>query len=263
MRRIITLLTDFGLSDYFVAEMKGVILSINPAVKIVDISHNIEKFSIVQASFVLVCAYKWFPKGTIHVVVVDSGVGTKRRPIIVETENYYFVGPDNGVLWASAMKDGIKNIYEIDIRKFEKVSLTFHGRDLFAPVAAYISLGEPLTSLGRKINELVTLDIFKVSVSESVIEGFVVHIDSFGNIITGIENKHLKEIGIDYGDSIEVSIGNLDIKTKLLPAYGHVKPGELLALINSEGFLEIAANLSSAAHKLRTKVGDRIVVRKK
>jgi len=262
MRRIITLLTDFGLRDYFVAEMKGVILSINPNVEIVDISHDVEKFDVVQGAFLLVCAYKWFPKGTIHVVVVDPGVGTERKPIVIKTRNYYFVGPDNGVLSASAIKDGVEEVYEIEVRETSEVSTTFHGRDIFAPIAAYISLGKDLSSLGRKIDRFIILDLFKVSTFKGAIKGAVIHVDSFGNVITSIEREHLGKVNINYGDALEVLIGNVNVNVKLLPAYGYVKPGELLAIVNSEGFLEIAANMSNAASRLGVGVGDEVVVRK-
>lgn len=263
MRRIITLLTDFGLHDYFVAEMKGVILSINPNVEIVDISHSIEKFNIVQGAFLLVCAYKWFPRGTIHVVVIDPGVGTKRKPIVIKTRNYYFVGPDNGVLSASAIKDGVEEVYEIEAREAKEISKTFHGRDIFAPTAAYISLGEDLSSLGKRIDRFVVLDLFKVSIVEGMIKGAVIYIDSFGNVITSIEKEHLSKVNINYGDTLDIVIGNISISVKLLPTYGYVKPGKLLAIINSEGFLEIAANMSNAASRLRVKVGDDVIIRKR
>jgi len=263
MRRIITLLTDFGSRDYFVAEMKGVILSINPDVEIVDISHEVEKFNIVQGAFILTCAYKWFPKGTIHVVVVDPGVGTKRRSIIIKTKNYYFIGPDNGVLSASAIRDGVESVYEIKVDNLKNISMTFHGRDIFAPTAAYISLGREPSSLGEKVSDFVILEMFRASITENGIKGFVIHIDSFGNIITCIERRHLRDVGINYGDNLEVTLGDSSVSIKLLPAYGYVKPGELLAVINSEGFLEIAANMSNAALKLGAKVGDHVIIRKK
>ena len=262
MTRVITLTTDFGARDHFVAEMKGVILSINPRATIVDITHDVEKFNVVHGAFVLACAYKWFPRGTIHVVVVDPGVGTSRRAILVETERYYFVGPDNGVLAPAAARDGVRAVYDVSGFREWEVSTTFHGRDIFAPVAARLSLGVPPSSLGRRVSEFVMLDIFRASSSNGVVEGRVVHIDSFGNVITSIDMSHVRRAGFSYGDVLDVQVGRARLRLRFLPAYGFAERGEALALVNSEGFFEIAINASSAASALGVKVGDPVVARR-
>ncbi len=263
MRRIITLLTDFGTKDYFVAEMKAVILSINPNVEIVDITHEVEKYNILNASFILACAYKWFPKGTVHVVVVDPGVGTKRRAIVVESKNYYFVGPDNGVLMMASLRDGIKRVVEITNKKYmlERISTTFHGRDIFAPVAAYISKGVDLSDIGREINDYIVPEFVEPQiVDKRTIIGKIIHIDSFGNLITNIDRSILDKLNVSYGHHLEVRLRNKVIRVPFLPSYGYVKKGEFLALIDSEDFLEIAVNQGNASKILNAKINDTIEV---
>ena len=262
---VITLLTDFGLKDSYVAEMKAVILSICPKASIVDISHDVEPYNIRMAAYLLARSVKFFPKGTVHVAVVDPTVGSSRRPIIVEAKNAFLVGPDNGVLMFAAEKLGLKSVYKIENKDFmlPNISKTFHGRDIFSPIAAYLSLGMSPSSLGEKIQDFIVLKLFKVNIADDEVRGSIVHIDSFGNIITCIEKEHLDNIGIGYGDTLDVVLGDNTMRIKLLPAYGYVKPGEFLAVINSEGFFEIAANMSNAALKLGVKVGDPVIIRKR
>ena len=210
MSAVITLTTDFGLSDAYVASMKGVILSINPEARIVDISHQIPPQDIAQAAFVLASAHKFFPKGTIHIVVVDPGVGTKRRIVILKTPSACFVAPDNGVLsyvlepYQAKFPEKAKmrkihlppEVAAINVSQtqfFRKpVSATFHGRDIFAPVAAYLSLEKPASDFGKPLSQLSILAMEQAHRGEdgSVI-GKVTHIDSFGNVITNIREDDL------------------------------------------------------------------------
>lgn len=262
---IITLLSDFGLKDPYVAEMKAIILSKCPEAKIVDISHEIDKFNIRMGVFVLASATPYFPKGTIHVVVVDPGVGTKRRPIIVETEYGYFVGPDNGVLLLAALKDGVRHVYVIEnpLYMLLKVSNTFHGRDIFASVAAHLAAGVNASQFGKEIRDYVEPNFTKPRFQENTVFGEVLHIDSFGNIITNISSKIFKKLGVRESESIWIKLGKKTTALKLCSAYGDVSPSGALAVVGSHGFLEISVNQSNAAKRFKTKTGDLIRVQRR
>ncbi len=265
---VITLLTDFGTKDYFVPSMKGVILSINPGAVIVDITHDVPKFNVFKAAFILYSCYKYFPKGTIHVVVVDPGVGTKRRAIAIRTRNYIFIGPDNGVLMLAAEDDGIVEVREISNKEYMlgSISTTFHGRDIFAPAAAHLSLGKPFEDLGPelKVDDLVKLPIEKPKVVDNVLVGHIVYIDSFGNAMTNITGEVIREFGLSYGDEVYVNIpdARVELRMKFLPSYGHAKKGEVLCLINSENLFELAINQGSFAETFKVREGYKVEVRK-
>lgn len=260
---IVTLLSDFGLRDPYVAEMKAVILSISPEVCIVDISHEIEKFNIRMGAFVLASAMPYFPKGTIHVAVVDPGVGTERRPIIVETERCYLVGPDNGLLMLAAQREGVKRVYAIFDRRFmlSKVSKTFHGRDIFAPAAAYLAKGHNPQEFGPEIRDYRTPKFAKPKLGDDCIFGEIVHIDDFGNIITNIPAEMLQKMGLKEERKIKAKLGkNKPIPLRFCSAYGQVAVKEPLALIGSHGFLEISLNQGNAAKQFKTKTGNSVCV---
>jgi len=263
-RKIITLLTDFGLRDPYVASMKGVIYSINPKALVVDISHDIEGFDIYEGAFVLACAFKYFPRKTIHTVVVDPGVGTERRGIVVETENYLFVGPDNGVLMLAAEMDGIKRVVKIENRRFMRplITYTFHGRDVFAPIAAHLSLGIPITEIGREIKDYIVPSFVKPEYTEDGIVAHVIHVDRFGNVITNITSKIVFEIlKWSYGDELMVELPDGRRKTILFQkSYGFVEKGAPLLLIDSEGFLELAVNMGNAAKKFKVGRGSSLLI---
>ncbi|RLE63251.1 MAG: hypothetical protein DRN53_02510 [Thermoprotei archaeon] len=252
-RRIITLLTDFGLKDPYVASMKGVIYSINPEVIVVDISHNISSFDIQEGAFVLACAFKYFPKGTVHVVVVDPGVGTERRGIVVESNNYLFVGPDNGVLMLAAHIDGARRVVEITNRKYmrSKITHTFHGRDIFAPVAAYLSLGVSISEIGKEIEDYMVPKFVKPEYSRDKVKAYVIHIDKFGNVITNVTSRIVfEELKWSYGQKLIVELpGGESMLVPFQKSYGFVKKGTPLLLIDSEDFLELAINMGSAAEE--------------
>ncbi|MEM2914122.1 MAG: SAM-dependent chlorinase/fluorinase [Candidatus Bathyarchaeia archaeon] len=203
---VITLLSDFGLRDPYVAEMKAVIISICPTAIIVDISHEIKKFDIRMGAFVLAESAPYFPEGTIHVAVVDPGVGTKRRPIIIETKQSIYVGPDNGLLMLSAQREKIKHVYEIANPKYMRkdVSDTFHGRDIFSPVAAHLAKGIAASDLGPEICDPVVPGFVKPVVLNSEIEGEFIHIDDFGNLVSNITLRDLEEIGTKKGEKIRL-----------------------------------------------------------
>ncbi|MEM2443571.1 MAG: SAM-dependent chlorinase/fluorinase [Candidatus Bathyarchaeia archaeon] len=264
-RPIITLLTDFGLVDSYVAEIKAVILSICPDVQIVDISHEVRKFDIRMGAFLLMRASKFFPKGTIHVAVVDPGVGTGRRPIIVECERSIYVGPDNGILMPSAQREGIKHIYTIENPRYMlgEISRTFHGRDIFGPAAAHLARGIPPSDFGPEIFDPVIPDFAKPKILGDSIEGEIIHVDGFGNLITNITPEELRAIGVREGEKLTVRLGGRDFDLKLCAAYGDVEPNMPLTLVGSCGLLEISVNQGDASKLFGVRSGERIVVRRR
>jgi len=256
--QIVSLLSDFGLRDPYVAEMKAVILSICPTVRLVDLSHEIEKFNVRMGAFVLASAASYFPNGTVHVAVVDPGVGTERRAIIVETERSFLVGPDNGLLMLAAQRQGIKHVYAIQNPKLmlPRISRTFHGRDVFAPAAAHLAKGYSPTDFGPEIHDYVYPKFARKTVKDREIIGEVIHIDDFGNVITNVSSEDLKGLGIREGEQLQVKLGKKDLKLKLCRAYGEVEPQSPLAIIGSHDFLEVSVNLGNASSTFKVKVGD-------
>lgn len=239
MRKIITLLTDFGTTDSYVSAMKGVILSINPDAVIVDISHQIPPQDIMAGAFVLSQSAPFFPKGTIHIAVVDPGVGGKRRPILIQTDRYCFVGPDNGIFSIVLQREKIKQKIHLTNKDYflRHISATFHGRDIFSPVAAHISLGIDPNVFGKKIKEIKDLGFKKPYVKSGKITGRIIHIDRFGNLITNIDEGVLGKVFENRRFQVE-ACGN--IIEKFVHAYSHAKKDELISLVGSSGLLEIA-----------------------
>ena len=242
---IITLTTDIGWE--YAAEMKGKILSINPEAKIVDITHTIEPQNILQGAFVLYSVVPYF-KNAIHVGVVDPGVGTERKGIIIKCSgNIYFVGPDNGLLIPAAERMGVKEIYEIKLKGDE--SPVFHGRDVFAPAAAKISKGTKISTLGKKMKEYVPLQFEEPLIMENAVRGKILFIDGFGNIITNVRGKDIKS------KEFTVKIGMVEKKVRLLPSYGHGEKNEIMAIIGSSGFMEIARREENASRYFNAREG--------
>lgn len=260
-RRIITLTTDFGLRDPYVAEMKAVILSISPNATIIDITHHVDKFNIQMGAYVLASACPYFPKGTVHVAVVDPSVGSKRRPIIVETERGCFVGPDNGLLALAAKEvDGQARVYEITNMEFRlpSVSRTFHGRDIFAPAAAHLACGRCPADFGKEIHQMISPKFMRTIRRKGALEGQVIHIDDFGNIITSFTAKQLQTVKIE--DEVHFKIGEVKLTVKLCKAYDDVKKQQPLAIFGSSNLLEISMNQGSAAIKFNVQVGNKISI---
>jgi len=255
---IISLLSDFGNKDPYVAEMKAVILSINPQARIIDITHKIEKFDIRMGAYALASAAPYFPPNTVHVAVVDPGVGTKRRPIIAETNHSLYVGPDNGLLMLAAHKEHILNVYTIDNPEYmlSHVTKTFHGRDIFAPAAAHLALGKGPSDFGSAIHDYVFPEFAKPHASNGELQGEILHIDDFGNIISNITSEDLKKIGLHKANSLLVRLGNKTLTIRFCSAYGEVPAGTPLALIGSSNFLEVAVNQRSASGIFKAKVGE-------
>ncbi len=245
MSRIITITTDFGLSDHYVGSMKGVILDINPKCNIVDITHEIPQYDIFKASIVIRNFYKFFPKDSIHLVVVDPGVGSERKPIAVRSNHGIFVGPDNGVF--SYVIEASSNVFEITNKEFmlEDISTTFHGRDIFAPTAAHLSLGVDIGAFGSEISSPELIDFKKPEILDSKIIGEVIYEDSFGNLITNISAELM--VGIS-----QIIIDGHTIDT-VATSYNDVPAGNLLAIIGSSGYLEISVNQGSASELIKDK----------
>lgn len=254
MESIITLTTDFGLKDAYSGAMKGAILSVNPQARITEITHLVPPGNILEGAFILRDACPFFPPGTIHVCVVDPGVGGSRRPILVEAGGYLFIGPDNGVFSVVTGGKALR-VIELTNRKYfrTEVSNTFHGRDIFGPVAARLSLGAPQEEFGPEVQGMAGLDLPLPEKKEGRVTGQAIYIDSFGNIITNIEKADLA------GKAIEVEIKGRTIKG-LSNTYSSVASGSLLALISSSGHLEIAVNSGSAAAALGVAAGERVKV---
>jgi len=241
---IITLTTDIGWE--YAAEMKGVIYSINPDATIVDVTHYIESHHIKQGAFILYSIVPYF-KNAVHLAVVDPGVGTERKAIAIECQNAWFVGPDNGIFWPAASRLGIKNIYEISVRR--DASPVFHGRDVFAPVAALISAGKKPEM--KRINEIEKLDFPEARQEGNKIIAEVLFIDKFGNIITNARIEKEKFI---------IGIKGRKIEVRKYPSYGFAKKGEIIAVTSSSGFLEISARESNASRILNLNEGDTIEI---
>ena len=259
---IISLLSDFGHKDPYVAEMKAIILSINPTVRIVDITHEIEKFNIRMGAYVLASATPYFPKNTVHEAVVDPSVGTKRRPVIVETSRSLYVGPDNGLLMLAAHKEHITNVYEINNPEYmmPNVSKTFHGRDIFAPAAAHLTEGNKPSTFGSVIHDYIVPHFVKPRQRHGELLGEVLHVDDFGNAISNISAEDLKKMDIHKQDALQVRLGRKIMTLRFCSAYGDVPVGTPLALIGGSNFLEVAINQESASKSLCAKVGDALHV---
>lgn len=252
MRGIVTLTTDFSTSDAYVGMMRGVILSVAPDVMVVDLAHDISPHDVFQAAFVLESAYCYFPEGTVHMVIVDPGVGSARRRLAMACGKYRFVGPDNGVFTYLIRKEGLSECVEISevAAREPGRGVTFEGRDIFAPVAAKLAMGAPLSEIGPTVEKPVELSIPRPRVTETAVEGRVIYIDHFGNCITNIEAADVAPMG----DKVTASVGGTPIG-QLQSAYSDVRVGDALALINSLDHLELAVNQGNLAKELNLQVG--------
>lgn len=275
---LVTLTTDFGTADGYVGTMKGVILSIVPHAQLVDISHHIARQNLRQAAYTLYTAYPFFPPRTVHLVVVDPGVGSARRPIALCTPAGCFVAPDNGALSYVMARERVEVVVELTDPRYRlpQVSYTFHGRDVFAPAAAHLAAGVPISALGPPVTDPVTFPPPRLDVAPEQVEGEVLHADRFGNVITSIGL-----LGWSAGElSLDPAFGRVEGETLVRfragqavvqvagqeiagvhRTYADVAPGQALALVGSEGHLEIAVREGSAAQRLGLHVGDAVVLR--
>jgi S-adenosylmethionine hydrolase len=260
---IITLTTDFGTRDCYVAAMKGVILAINPDARIVDLTHEIGPQNVLEAAFFLKGSAPHFPEGTVHVVVVDPGVGTDRRALCVEADGRCYVAPDNGVLSLVATPERLVNAVAIENQLYLRptISATFHGRDVFAPAAAHLSLGVEMSALGAPVHEMMRFELpAPRAENDRTLAGQVVHIDRFGNIITNVDMdawNGLTRSG--KGRDVQIRIHGL-VLNRACKAYSEVPQGSPLALWGSSDLLEISVNRGNAAERLGAKVGDLVTI---
>lgn len=256
---VVTLITDFGLQGEYSGAMKGAILKVNPCCQVVDITHQIGPQDVLEASFVLKNTYLYYPPGTIHVVVVDPGVGTRRRPVVLRKNGHFFVGPDNGVFTFVLSEKGRTEGYEVARKDFSlsPLSNTFHGRDIFAPVAGHLSLGMDPNLLGPRARDFVRVEWPKPQVKGKKLLGRVLWADAFGNLITNISRE-------EYGRLLKDRL--LQIKGKgwridrIHCTYSEGQRGQPMALFGSAGLLEISMNLGSAKQALGLKSGDPLTI---
>jgi len=247
-RPIVTLTTDFGLNDHFVGTMKGVILNIAPDAEIVDINHSVQPFDVLDGALTIAQTYSYFPSATIHVVVVDPGVGTARRPILLSTEKYYFVAPDNGVLSLVYSREERIRVRHITMDHYflQPVSNTFHGRDVFAPVAGWLAKGVDGEKFGEDISDFIRFNAPKPKpVDARTFRGVVLKVDRFGNLVTNFTPQDVPVLFQAAPPPFKLVIGKREI-TQLRSSYSEGSPNELFGILGSMGYLEIVANRASA-----------------
>jgi S-adenosylmethionine hydrolase len=259
---MIALFTDFGTRDAYVAQLKGAILSINPHVAVLDLSHNVGPFQIRQAAYLLEKSARYFPPGTIFVAVVDPGVGSARRPLLVHTQAHkFYIGPDNGLFTYVLERELLQAAYVLQQTVYFRaphVSATFHGRDIFAPVAAHLSLGVDPVCFGPRLTEVVTLSRTMPRVVGRTIEGEVVHIDHFGNMLTNIPADLLRDI--QPGQAISITMHGTTQTVPFLTTYAEGQQDRLICLISSDNEFEVACRQGRASDCLAAHTGDRIVL---
>jgi S-adenosylmethionine hydrolase len=261
--RIITFTTDFGITDHYVGAMKGVIFSINPSAHIVDISNSVQSYDVLDGALAIAQAYSYYPANTIHLVIVDPGVGTSRRPLLVRTDKYYFLAPDNGVLsFIFEREEERLQVRHITAEHYflQPVSQTFHGRDVFAAVAGWLGKGIESSAFGEEITDYVHFSAPKPKpMAPHTIKGVVLKVDKFGNLITNIRPQDLPELFQPEPPPFRIIIGKAEI-TKIKTAYAQGTPGETFAILGSMGFLEIATNRGMAARMVGADKGSDVGV---
>jgi S-adenosylmethionine hydrolase len=248
-RPVITITTDFGTNDHFVGAMKGVIVDIVPEAQIVDISHAVQAFDVLDGALTIAQAYSYFPNGTIHMVIVDPGVGTARRPILASSDGHHFVAPDNGVLSMVYAREERIHVRHITSEHYfrQPVSNTFHGRDIFAPVAAYLAKQVDSHKFGDEIEDFVKFAAPKPKpTAENKIRGVVLKVDRFGNLITNVTPADAPAVFAAKPGAFKIIVGSREI-TDIRTAYAEGGPGEVFGILGSMGYLEIVANRAAAA----------------
>jgi len=256
---IITLTTDFGTSDHLVGSMKGVILNINPAARIVDLNHSVVPCDILDGALSIANAYRYFPSRTIHVVIVDPGVGTERRPILVSGEKQFFIAPDNGVLSVIFERESC-TVRHITAEHYflNPVSPTFHGRDVFAPTAGWLSKAFQTEAFGEIITDFVRFTMPKAKSSGQAVKGVVLRVDAFGNLMTKLTAEEIP-IGALEGGAIKLAVNGKQV-LKLVQTFASGNPGEPIALLGSAGYVEIAVNRGNAARTLGVNRGAEVTL---
>ena len=261
-KTLIALLTDFGSRDHYAGVMKGVVLGINPDVTLVDLSHDLPAHDIPFAAQELAATYKYFPAGTIFLVVVDPGVGSVRRGLAVDAGDWRFVAPDNGVLTAVFQESPPKKVVELTERRYARptVSRTFEGRDRFAPAAAWLSKGVHLSAFGRQVTDYHLLELPKPVLEDGTLRGTVVRIDRFGNVVTNLDRRSCERFA-DGGGALQLTVRDHSI-ARIVSTYSDIPAGDLAALFGSTDTLEVAAQEASAAERLGVAVGDPVELKR-
>jgi S-adenosylmethionine hydrolase len=256
---LVAVLTDFGTTDFYVGAMEGAMYTANPWVRIATITHEVERFNIAEGSYLLAQAAREFPPGTVFLAIVDPGVGTQRRSIVLETgDSKLFVAPDNGLLTGVMDELGVTHTYEITnqaVTRQGKISATFHGRDIYGPVAAQLAGGAKPSDMGPEITDLLRLSVTGARRDGKALLGSVVHVDRYGNLITNIPRHLVQEAGLVPGTGVHINIASRSIVASFCTTYGDVPKGQWLALVNAEGVLEIALNMDHAARSVGASAG--------
>lgn len=264
VRNLVVLITDYGNESFYVGALKGAILSANPAVKIEDITHLVPEYDIREGAYLLLEASKEYPPGTVFVAVVDPGVGKERKCIALRTfQDKYYVGPDNGIFTLVIQEQGLKEIREITNQKLFRpgpLSHTFHGRDIFGPVGAYLASGVGLKKVGPRLKSWVTLPFERAQLKEGKIRGQAINIDHYGNVITNIPGRLVKQAGFSPGTVLTLKVHDEEISMPLVLTYGEVEEGKPLCLINAEERLEFALNRQNFARTFEIREGDRLEI---
>jgi hypothetical protein len=261
-RNIITITTDFGVRDHFVGAMKGVILTINPEANLLDISHDVASYSVVDGAFTIAQAYPYFPSETVHLVVVDPGVGGERRPILVQAGRHCFVGPDNGVFSFIYEREERVTVRHITASHYflQPVSRTFHGRDVFSPIAAWLAKGIDPSNFGEPINDYTRFASLNPTMeSDHRARGIVLKADKFGNLITNFSIAHFPQFVQPETPAFQLEIKGQQLM-RLRKTYAEGAPGETFAIVGSSGYLEIVCNGAAASQALKAASGDEIVL---
>ena len=260
-RPIITLTTDYGTNDHLVGALKGVILKINPDVNIVDITHNVTPYDLLDGALAIGSSYSYFPPRTIHVVVVDPGVGTDRRPLLVSAETQYFVAPDNGVLSLVYEREESILVRHANVEHYylQPLSKTFHGRDIFAPVAAWLSKGSQAAAMGDEITDYKKFSMPRPKAADGVMKGVVLRVDSFGNLVSNFRPEDLPASALENG-TVHFQIGSQTI-SRLVDTFANGNPGEPFAYIGSNGFVEFGVNRGNASKTIGAGRGVTVTLR--
>jgi S-adenosyl-L-methionine hydrolase (adenosine-forming) len=259
-RSIITLTTDYGIADHLVGAMKGVILNINPEAEIIDIGHSVRPYDILDGALTIGHAYRYYPRGTIHVVVVDPGVGTARRPLLVSGDLHYFVAPDNGVLSVVYERETTLAVRHVTADHYflQPLSRTFHGRDVFCPVAAWLSKNGQTSSFGEEIHDFVRFTLPKPKAEGNAVKGVVLRVDNFGNLQTNLSPEDVPQLAAPDG-KFKIRVGSAEIQ-KVLSTFADGAPNEAFGIIGSNGYLEISVNRGNAARALGAQRGAEVTV---
>jgi len=251
---MITSITDWGRERYHIAQAMGIMRKITPKIELVEITNDVFPFSVLNGVHILNCTYKYFEWGTIHVASVGGGTTERKKGVLVKTRNYYFIGPDNGILWEAAHEDGIERIISLENEEFfnNDVSCTLLGRDVYFPVAAHLYEGIPLINYGKELKKMKKFEIPKPKRSKNGVEACVLHLDCFGNVRTNIKERIME------GKRGAAVIGKEDFPFRIVRCYDEAKEGELVMLEGATGFLEFSMNFGNASQVLKKKVGENI-----